>query len=162
MRRTSSLTEDQRRGVLALFEEGYGSTAVAAHLHVGRRAVERLHLLWRVRGSDALVARPNKQSYSLDLKLEVVRRFLAGETKVVLAQEYGIPSPPLIATWARQYRREGEEGLRPRPKGRPRKDPDAPRRDLTELERLQQENDYLRVENAYLKKLKALRAQEQQ
>lgn len=162
MRKSSSLTEEQRFAVLALFEEGYGDQAVATHLRVSRTAVKRLHTLWRIRGSDALVARPNKQFYAFELKLEIVQRFLAGETKVALAQEYGMPSPELIRTWARQYRRDGEDGLRPKAKGRPRKDPDAPPPALTEVERLRQENEYLRVQNAYLKKLKALRAQERQ
>ena len=160
MRKSSSLTEEQRVAVLAFFEQGYGDTAVASRLRVSGNAVKRLYLLWRVRGGDALVARPTKQTYTFDLKLKIVHRFLAGETTIALAQEYGMPSPSLVATWARTYRREGEDGLRPKPKGRPRKDPDAPPRELTELERLQQENEYLRVENAYLKKLKALRAQE--
>ena len=160
MRESSSLTEEQRVAVLALFEQGYGVKAVASDLRVGRSAVKRLHHRWRVRGGDALVARLIKQTYTFETKLEIVHRFLAGETKVELAQEYGMPSPALISVWARIYRREGADGLRPKPKGRPRKDPDAPPQELTELERLRQENEYLRVENAYLKKLKALRAQE--
>lgn len=162
MRKSSSLTEEQRVAVLALFEQGYGDSAVASHLRLGHRAVQRLYLLWRVRGGDALVARPTKQTYPFETKLEIVHRFLAGETKLALAREYGMPSPALVATWARTFRRAGEDGLRPKPKGRPRKDPDASPRELTELERLRQENEYLRVENAYLKKLKALRAQERQ
>lgn len=160
MRRSSSLTEEQRIVVLALFEEGHGSQAVATHLRVGPDAVKRLHILWRIRGGDALVARSTKQTYTFEIKLEVVQRFLAGETKITLAQEFAMPSPSLVSTWARAYRRDGEEGLRPKPKGRPRKDPDAPVREETELERLQCENEYLRTENAYLKKLKALIAQE--
>lgn len=162
MRKSSSLTVEQRIAVLTLFQEGFGSRAVASHLRVGRRAVERLEVLWRVRGGDALVERSSKQVYAFETKLEIVQRFLGGEARVALAQEYGMPSPGLVSTWARIYRREGEEGLRPKLKGRPRKEPDAPPPELTELERLQQENEYLRVENAYLKKLKALRAQERQ
>lgn len=160
MRESSSLTEDQRAAVVALFEEGHGDSAVASYLRVGHRAVQRLYMLWRVRGSDALVSRPNKKVYSFETKLDVVQRFLAGEPRVALAQEYEMPSPSVVSDWARKYRREGEDGLRPKPKGRPRKDPNAPVPELSELERLQQENEYLRVENAYLKKLKALRAQE--
>ena len=117
-------------------------------------------MLWRVGGSDALVARPNKKVYSFETKLEVVQRFLAGEPKLGLAEEYEMPSPDLVADWARKYRREGEDGLRPKPKGRPRKDPEAPVPELSDLERLRQENEYLRVENAVLKKLKALNALE--
>lgn len=162
MRKSSSLTEEQRIAVLALFEQGYGDGAVSSHLRVSPWAVKALYLLWRVRGGDALVAQTSKQFYAFETKLEIVQRFLAGETKVALAQEFGMPSPNLVATWARAYRRDGEDGLRPKPKGRPRKDPDAPPPELTELERLQQEIEYLRVENAYLKKLKALRAHERQ
>ena len=161
MRKSSSLTEAQREAVIALFKEGYGTWAVATQLRVGREAVGRLELLWRIRGDDALVARSTKTFYPIEVKLKIVQRFLAGETKIALAQEYDIPSPNLIATWARTYRREGEDGLQPNPKGRPRKDPNAPTPEKSELERLQEENEYLRVENAYLKKLKALRAQEQ-
>lgn len=162
MRKSSTLTEQQRLAVLALFDEGYGPDAVASHLRVGRWAVKDLHLLWRVRGGDALMARSTKSLYSVETKVDVVQRFLAGETKVELAMEYGMPSPQLITAWARIYRREGADGLRPKPKGRPRKDPTTPQPEKTELERLQEENEYLRVENAYLKKLKALRAQKQQ
>lgn len=162
MRKSSSLTEQQRVAVLALFKEGYGARDVATHLRVGRSAVKRLETLWRVRGDEALMARSMKQTYPVDMKLEIVQRYLAGETKVALAHEYGMPSPNLVATWARTYRREGADGLHPKPKGRPRKDPNAPKPERTELERLQEENEYLRVENAYLKKLKALRAREQQ
>lgn len=162
MRKSSSLTEQQRIAVLALFEEGYGSNAVAARLRVGRRAVARLYDLWRRRGGDALVARSTKRTYTFEVKREVVQRFLDGETKIALAHEYDIPSPSLISTWARTYRREGETGLRPKPKGRPRKDPEAPVPELGELDRLQQENEYLRIKVAYLEKLRALMAHEQQ
>lgn len=151
MRKSSSLTEEQRIAVLALFENGYRDASAATHLRVGRAAVKRLYLVWRVRGGDALVERSTKRVYSFEMKLEIVQRFLAGETKLALAQEYDIPSPNLVGDWARRYRRDGEAGLRPKPKGRPRKDPNAPVPERSEVERLQQENEYLRVENAYLK-----------
>lgn len=162
MRKDSSLTEQQRIAVRALFVEGHGRDAVATHLGVSPSAVRRLHDRWRIRGDDALVAKATKRVYSFELKLGIVRRFLAGETQGALAEEFGMPSPDLVATWARAYRRDGDAGLRPKPKGRPRKEPTAPQPELTELERLQQENEYLRAKVAYLEKLKALMAQEQQ
>lgn len=162
MRKDSSLTESQRAAAVGLFEEGYGSHSVATHLRVSRRAVGRLFDRWRLRGGDALVGLPMNRAFPFEIKREVVRRFLAGETKVALAQEFGVASPATVAAWVRIYRREGEDGLRPKPKGRPPRDPEAPAPELTELERLQQENEYLRVKVAYLEKLKALRAQEQQ
>jgi hypothetical protein len=50
--------------------------------------------------------------------------------------------------------------LRPKPKGRPRKNPEAPARPESELEQLRRENERLRAENAYLGKLRALREQQ--
>lgn len=54
---------------------------------------------------------------------------------------------------------DGEDGLRPKPKGRPRKPDSPPTGELPELERLRRENERLRAEVAYLGKLRALREQ---
>ena len=105
------------------------------------------------------MAKPTKQAYSFEFKLALVLRFVAGETAADLAAEAGLSSPQLLKTWARTYRREGADALRPKPKGRPRK-PDAPPGEPSELERLRRENERLRAEVAYLGKLRALRAQE--
>ncbi|WP_367400677.1 helix-turn-helix domain-containing protein [Arthrobacter sp. PsM3] len=123
----SSLSEEQREAAVALFATGWGSRAVATRLGVGRKAVLRLHDRWRVRGDTALVTTPVKRLYSFELKLNAVQRYIAGETRVALAKELDLSSPHLIAVWAGQYRAEGEDGLRPKPKGRPRKNPDARR-----------------------------------
>jgi len=99
-----------------------------------------------------------KRSFAFEFKLEVVRRFVAGEaTAIELAREHGLSSPRLVRNWVRAYRHEGEDALRPKPKGRPpaAPDPSGP----GELERLQAENLRLSAENAYLKKLRALREQ---
>ena len=153
-----SLSDQQRCEVLAWFEAGYGRDAVAHRLRVSANAVRDLHDRWRLHGGEALVAKPRRPAYAFALKREVVERFLAGESKMALAQEFQLSSPKLVATWARIYRREGEEGLRPKPKGRPRRAPDAPAHALGELERLRRENERLRAEVAYLGKLQALSA----
>ena len=161
MRPTSSLSEDQRVTAVALFESGMGDRAVAARLGVGRPVVKRLHDRWRVRGTGSLVVkRPDRRSYSFEFKLEVVRRFLAGETKVDLAREYELSSPKLIETWARKYRNEGEDGLRPKQVGRPPKPAGPESGEVSELEQLRRENEVLRAQVAYLGKVRALRAQQ--
>jgi transposase-like protein len=104
-----------------------------------------------------VVAKPTKQLCSFERKHEIVQRFLAGETKIALAQEYALSSPDLIAKWVRRYRAEGADGLRPKPTGRPPRVADAP---ASELERLREENERLRAEVAYLGKLRALSARE--
>ena len=104
--------------------------------------------------------KPTKQTFSGAFKLEVVRRVLAGETKIALAQEYALSSPQLIAKWLRVYRAEGADGLRRKPMGRPQRElTTAPPAD-SELAQLRRENERLRAEVAYLGKLRALSATE--
>ncbi|MFD0485935.1 helix-turn-helix domain-containing protein [Saccharopolyspora spinosporotrichia] len=153
------MSERQREAAVALFEAGYGAKVVAARLGVSRTAVRRLRHRWVLRGAGALIMKP-KQSFSFEFKLEVVRRFLDGEaTTAELAREYALSSPKLVETWVRKYRREGEDALRPKRRGRPPGAPEPPEGELSEVQRLRQENQRLAAENAYLKKLRALRAQ---
>ena len=107
------------------------------------------------------MTKPVKRLYSFEFKLNAVQRYIAGETRVALAKELELSSPHLIAVWAGQYRADGEEGLRPKPKGRPRKNPDAPAQQEPELQWLRRENERLRAEVAFLGKVKALRDGEQ-
>lgn len=156
MGRRSSLTEQQRGFAVACFEEGRGEQSAAAELGVSVSAVKRLYGRWRVRGRGALVTKSTKQPYSFEVKLEIVSRFLAGDPKVDLAREFGVSSPKLIETWARKYRNDGEDALRPKPPGRPRESTPPKGGEGSELERLRREVEYLRAENAYLGKLRAL------
>jgi transposase len=160
MLKSSSLSEEQREAAVALFETGWGARSVAARLGVSRRAIGGLYDRWRVRGGTTLVTKPTKRLFSFEFKLAVVQRFLAGETKVALAKEFQLSSPALIKKWASQYRNEGEDGLRPKPKGRPKTPLDAPAQPESELQRLRRENERLRAEVAFLGKVQALRDEE--
>lgn len=154
----SSLSERQRETVVGLFVAGYGPEAVATRLSVSRTAVRRLHDRWRLRSAGALMMKPGKRSFTFEFKLEVVRRFVDGEaTAIELAREHDLSSPKLVENWVRAYRREGEEALRPKPKGRPAKAVDSS--GSSELERLRQENLRLSAKVAYLEKMRALREQ---
>ena len=159
MRASSSLSLAQREQALALFEADWGASSVATRLGVSQWAVKAIYDRWRVRGGAALVTKPTKRSFSFEFKRDVVGRFLAGETKMDLAQEFDLSSPKLIDTWARKYRNEGEDGLRPKLRGRPRGSAVMPG-EIGELEQWRRENEPLRAEVAYLEKLRALRAQE--
>ena len=159
MRTRSLLSHQQREHAVTLFERGAGPSFAARELQVPPDPVKKLYHRWRIHGRLCLVEKPTKTQYSFDIKKHVVARFLAGETKPALAKEFNLSSPQLIDAWVRRYRDDGDDGLRPKPKGRPRKDPDAPRQPLSELQRIQRENDRLRAENAYLKKLRDLRDQ---
>jgi len=118
--------------------------------------MRKLYRRWIVRGKGALVAKPTKSRYSFEFKLDVVRKVLdEGATAEQLAHEYQLSSGQLVQSWLQAYRRHGEEGLRPKPKGRPAQDPSPATPtpgEMTDLQRLEQENLRLRAENAYLKK----------
>lgn len=158
MHSRSSLSEQQRLVAVAWFEKGLADTAVSTLLGVSRHPVRHLYQRWRIRGRGALVTKPNKPSYSFEFKVALVERFLAGEEAMVLAEEAQLSSPVVLKTWARKYRNEGAEALRPKPKGRPAK-AGVPG-EVSELDQLRRENARLRAENAYLGKLRALMEQQ--
>ena len=160
MFKSSSLSEEQREAAVALFETGWGAKSVATKLGVSRRAIGGLYDRWRVRGGTTLVTKPTKRLFSFEFKLAVVQRFLAGETKVDLAREFQLSSPALIKKWASEYRNDGEDGLRPKPKGRPKTPLEASVQPESELQRLRRENERLRAEVAFLGKVQALRDEE--
>lgn len=158
MRSRSLLSSLQREQAVVSFEQGYGPDAVASRLEVPSGRVKRLYERWRIHDRLCLMEKPTKAQYSFETKKAVVERFLAGETKPDLAHEYRLSSPKLIEAWVRRYRADGDAGLRPQPKGRPRSSAAAPRK-LSEIERVRRENERLRAENAYLKKVRDLRDQ---
>lgn len=160
MQESSSLSEEQRNDAVALFETGWGPKSVATRLGVGVKAIRRLYDRWRVRGGTTLVTKPTKRVFSFEFKLDAVRRFQAGESKIALAKELQLSSAQLIQKWARQYRAEGEDGLRAKPKGRPKTNSGASAQPEPELQRLRRENERLRAEVAFLGKLQALRDEE--
>ncbi|WP_394253371.1 transposase [Arthrobacter pityocampae] len=153
----SSLSVEQREAAVAWFEKGIADTATAGLLGVARQPVGRLYQRWKIHGRGALVTKP-KQVYSFEVKLALVERFIAGETALDLATEAGLSSPLLLERWVREYRRDGVDALRPKPKGRPRNPETPPSAEVPELERLRQENERLRAEVAYLGKARALGA----
>ena len=156
MRKSSLLTLEQREQAVACFEQGFADRAVATKLRVPRDSVKLLYQRWRIRGRGALVEKRVQSSYSFEFKRDLVERFLAGESVQSLAEEADLSSPQVLTAWVRLYRREGVDGLKSKPRGRPRT---KPVEELSEVEQLRRENERLRAENAYLGKLQALRKQ---
>ena len=141
-----------------LFEQGFTAKSAAMSLDLAGSPVQMLYQRWQIRGSEALVTRDRRQ-YDFETKLEIVRRHVKGESGRALAGEYDLPSPGTVANWTSIYRRDGEDGLRPKRRGRPPTDHgDSPAK--PEIETLRSENERLRAEVAYLGKLRALRSRE--
>jgi transposase-like protein len=106
------------------------------------------------------VTKPTKRLFSFECKLDAVQRYLSGAGRVALAKELQLSSPQLIDRWARQYRIEGEDGLRPKPRGRQKTTPGTEQKPESELLLLRRENERLRAEVAFLGKVRALRDEE--
>ncbi|POH73160.1 helix-turn-helix domain-containing protein [Arthrobacter glacialis] len=156
----SSLTAEQRLAAVDLFEEGFGYRAVSPRLGVSMSAICKLESRFKIWGRAALDKKPTKQVHSFEFKLAVVRQYLDGEvTRQDLARMHQLSSLDLLRAWIRAYRDYGEEGLRPKAKGRPKSVPGTPSVEVSELEKLRRENQRLQAENAYLKKVQALRNQ---
>ena len=154
----STLSHADAVSSVELFEQGLTAKSASLSLDLAPNPVQMLYQRWQLRGRDALVTRERRQ-YDFGTKLEIVLRHVEGESGRALAVEYGLPSPSTVANWTSIYRHEGEEGLRPKRRGRPRADRGNPPPE-TEVEMLRKENERLRAEVAYLGKLRALRSQE--
>src|SRR6185312_2840739 len=157
----SSMTAEQRTACVGLFEEGFGYRAVSSRLGVGVKAVKVLEERFKIWGRAALDSKATRQVYPFEFKMALVRQFLDGEgTAPDLARRHRINSPQQVRLWAQIYREQGEDGLRLKPKGRPKKISDnTTSPELSELEQLRRENLRLAAEVAYLKKARALKNQ---
>jgi transposase-like protein len=94
-----------------------------------------------------------KQTYSKETKVAAVEAFLGGAIKSRVMKDFEIRSDASLERWVRIYRKDGPEGLVPKPVGRPRKHPA-----LSAEETLEEKVQRLEMENAALKKLQALAA----
>jgi transposase-like protein len=154
----STLSHADAVSAVELFDQGFTAKSASLSLDLAPNPVQMLYQRWQLRGRDALVTRERRQ-YDFGTKLEIVLRHVEGESGRALAQEYGLPSPSTVTNWTRIYRREGEDGLRPKKRGRPPTNRGNPAPE-TEIETLRKENERLRAEIAYLGKLRTLRSQE--
>lgn len=134
---------------------GYGAAATA--LGVSKYAARMLCRRFKLHGRLCLVEKPTKQQYSFEIKKEVVQRHLAGETAMDLAREFGLSSEQLVSGWSWKWRKGGDEALKPKRKGRPKRS--VTPKPLSEEAKLRRQIARLEAENAYLKKLRDLRNQ---
>lgn len=66
-----------------------------------------------------------RKTYTYEEKLEAVRAHVEdGMSATTTMEKYGIRSKSAFFRWCDTYKREGAEGLRPKRRGRPRKNRD--------------------------------------
>lgn len=150
----SALGAGEAASAVEMFEQGYTAKGVSLARNLSYGPVQMLYERWQLRGAGALMTRERRQ-YDFETKLAIVERYVGGATALALAREYDLPSPNTVSNWARNFRRDGEAGLRPKPRVRP---PSQSARPAGEVEQLRAENERLRAEVAYLGKLRALKS----
>ena len=117
---------------------------------------------YKTYGKTGLLPSKN-QNYSIDFKLKVLKKIKTKSLSISEAcLEFNIPTKSTIIKWQKDFTTFGIEGLKPKPKGRPKSMSDYKRKKrktdkpLTREEELLLENEALRCELEYLKKLQAL------
>ena len=130
-----------------------------------RITVRRWVRLDETNGIDALKHKNFDKVWTLEEKMELISKVLAGRSNQSVALEAGINSG-MLYQWVRKYKEDGYNGLVNMKKGRPCKESNMKKktnpRPLTESEReelirLRAENEYIKTENEVIKKRIALR-----
>lgn len=140
-----------------LFDRGLGPRAAAAILGIPAKAVGKWHLTYRAVGRDGLLNMGKAHArYDYETKVAAASAVVdGGMAKPEAMERFGIASLSPLKRWCQLYREGGAEALRPKPKGRPRKEA-AP---TTREEELEREIRRLEAQVAYLKKSIALKAE---
>ena len=105
----SSLTESDQTRLVALFEQGCGAAAAASYLGLSFKPCDRFYNRWRIHGRLVLVNKSHKRVFTFEVKRDAVQRFLAGKTRMSIAQDLGLASVNVVTSWVRIYRDQGED-----------------------------------------------------
>ncbi|WP_156501477.1 helix-turn-helix domain-containing protein [Denitrobacterium detoxificans] len=151
---------ETRARAVELIDRGYGKGSLSTALAIPISIAEKWTHTYRAVGKEAFLGMGSKhRRYDYETKLAAARDFVdLGMTRQEVMSKHGIANLTQLKNWAKAYREGGPEALRPKPKGRPRKDGGDPPEPRSREQELEAENRRLRAEVAYLKKLRALEA----
>ena len=153
MVRKYSYKPETRIEAAKLFDAGFGAKSIATALQVDPYTARDWLVAFKQDRLIILDSMSKNKIYSTELKLAAVEKFLAGASKSSVVQEFQISTYNIFNRWVVAYRNEGPEGLKPKPKGRRKRNLLAmPETDAEKIYRLE-------MENAVLKKFLALRSQ---
>lgn len=145
-------SEETRIEVARLFSLGHGAKAVATYLALPQSTMRGWQDAFRQGNLLNFGFMRENKFYSAQLKLAAVEKFLAGTPKSDIIAEFGISTRAVFDKWVAAYRKDGPEGLAPKPKGR--------KPLVVGQESLEAKVYRLEIENALLKKFHALVAKE--
>lgn len=151
------------RCVRKIVEQSFSITEMSAKTGAERSNIRSWLRMYELKGKEGLRS-GMRQTYAEALKEQVV--LTVQKEKLPLNEacsRFDIRNECTIIRWMRDYERQGVEGLKSKPKGRPpnmkkqiKRKPRKKSTPLTREEELLRENEYLRAENELLKKLQAL------
>ena len=168
--------EFKKQVVLEYLSGSGGYNYLTEKHHIGCPAqLERWIAAFQKYGDEGLFRSRQKEIYSFEKKLYVVKLYLSGEISYQdLALQEGITNPTMIAGWVRRFRVAGPDALRPHKKGRKKtlNKPDSNTQNKLDEEstvdtsaehvkELEDELLKLRIENAFLKELRRLRLEDE-
>lgn len=161
-------SEEFKLEVVQYYLTGFGKRSTSQKFKVAPSDVHKWVMAYQEYGLNGLIRKTRKPSFSADFKLTVVQTVIEeGLSLNDAALRFGLGNKGIsISNWLRLYHSHGIEGLQPKPIGRRRKmsaQPPVPVKahdDKSQAELLE-ELSYLRAENAFLKKLQALRLEQQ-
>jgi transposase len=148
--------------VKLVLEKHYSCEAVSRLRGPNESNIRKWLDFYKEYGKAGLLPRKN-QSYSYDFKLKTLKSIDSDYLTLKEAcLKFNIPTDSIIIKWQKDFANFGIEGLKPKPKGRPKSMSNFKRKKrksdkpLTREEELLLENERLRCEIDYLKKLQAL------
>ncbi|WP_413228210.1 IS3 family transposase [Acinetobacter baretiae] len=156
-------SQEFKHKVVQAYLSGIGGyITVSQHFSVRHSLVEKWVEKYQKHGLDGLAVQSSKTAFSIEFKINAVQMILEGMSFQEARRQLNLSDPSLLSRWFQQYQEHGIDGLKPKLKGRPKYmlNPSKENQDKTPNELLE-ELEYLRAENAYLKKLRALRLEQE-
>lgn len=158
------LTKEDKIKIIELHNLGYGSYRIAKQFSLEASTIRRLVAKYELHGESVVEVKHTKREFSMEFKLEAIKRVESGETINSIAKDLLIDHG-LIQSWLKKYKEIGYNGLIEKPKGRPRimKPKENTKENKQEnidkdkkIAELERRNKQLQMENDLLKKLDAL------
>jgi transposase len=156
--------------VVQHYLSGYGYPTTSKFFNIDQSLVRQWVAQYNKNGESAFSEKQIHRVLPLELKLAVMESVLIDGLSAREAMiKFDLKSPSQVFNWLRQYREHGIDGLKPKPKGRTKL---MPQPNLVKIKSSKADQDktpkelleelaYLRAENTFLKKLKALRLEQE-
>jgi transposase len=164
------LKYEDKLKIIEMKQKGYPTDKICNLFNIKKDSIYRVINAYSLDGRDGLFRPLRSQHYPPEEKLEIVKKYLKGDSYLELCAIHKISNRGTIANWVKKYSEEGYNGLTGK-QGRPCKymkkneskiepidaSTTTSKKDLVkENKKLKKENEYLRAKMAYEKKLDAL------